>query len=131
MVTKRLHILQTHNTPEFIFSPEGTIKIKGRALMVNNSEVPKQIKNWIDAYLSNPAETTEVIFAFEFLNSLSSTIIISILRKISESILLPKKLAVRWYYEEEDDDMLELGKYISEICDISIELSLIKDIKSL
>ena len=131
MVTSGLHILQTHNTPEVILSPEGIIKIKGRALMVNNTEVPKQIKNWIDAYLSNPAETTDVIIAFEYLNSFSATIIVSILRKISESILLPKKLAIRWYYEEDDEDMLELGKYISEICDIPIEFSMTNDITSL
>jgi hypothetical protein len=131
MASPSLHILQTHNTPEVILSPDGTIKIKGRALAVNNSEVPGQIKNWIDAYLSNPAEKTDVIIALEYLNSFSATVLVSILRKISKSVLLPKKLAVRWYYEKDDEDMLELGKYISEICNIQIEFVVTNDIRGL
>jgi len=131
MVTDSLHILNTHNTPEVILSPDGTIKIKGRALAVNNSEVPKRIKNWIDAYRSNPAETTDITIALEYLNSFSATVLVSILRKISESVRLPKKLAVHWYYEKDDEDMLEMGKYISEVCDIPTEFVVTNDITSL
>lgn len=131
MSSPSLHILQTHNTPEVILSPDGTIKIKGRALAVNNSEVPKRIKNWIDAYLSNPAETTDVFIALEYLNSFSATVLVSILRKISKSVLLPKKLAIHWYYEKDDEDMLEMGKYISEVCDIPTEFIITNDITGL
>jgi hypothetical protein len=130
-VTGELHILQTHNTPEVILSPEGIIKIKGRALMVNNTEISEQMMNGFEAYLSNPPETTDVIIALEYLNSFSATILVSILEKISQAILLPKKLAIRWYYEKDDEDMLELGKYISEICDIPIEFAMTNDITGL
>ena len=116
-----LHILPTDNTPEVILNPEGIIKIKGRALVVNNTEVPEQIMNWIDEYLSIPAETTNIIIAFEYLNSFNTTILVSILRKLSQAILQPKKLVIQWYYEEEDEDILERGEYISETYNIPIE----------
>ena len=120
MVTDELHILPTDNTPEFIFSPEGIIKIKGRGLYGSQTEVPEQITNWIDAYLRNPAETTDVIIAFEYLNSFSTTILASILKKLTQITSQTKKLVIRWHYEEGDEDILERGEYISSTFDIPI-----------
>ena len=131
MTIDGLHILPTHNTPEFIISPDGIIKIKGRALFVDNTEIPEQIMNGFEAYFSNPAETTYVIIAIEYINSYSTTILVSILSKLSQVILQLKKLVIHWYYEEDDEDMLELGKYISQICNIPIEFVMINDITDL
>ena len=87
MTLGELHILPTENTPEFLFRPDGMIRIKGRGLFQNKTEVIEQIMNWIDEYLRNPAEITYVIIAFEYLNSFSTTILVSILRKLSQVIL--------------------------------------------
>lgn len=131
MGTVEFHVLPTHNTPEVILSLEGFIKIKGRALMVNNTEIPEQMTNGFETYLSNPPETTDVIIALEYLNSFSTTILVSFLRKILQTIILPKKLTIKWYYEEDDEDMLELGKYLSEICEIPIKIVMTNDITSI
>ncbi len=131
MEKDEIHILQTHNTPEVIFNPEGIIKIKGRSLIVDSTEIPGQIMDEFEAYTGNPPETTLVIFALEYLNSFSTTMIVSILNKLSKAILKPKKLAVRWYYEESDEDMFELGNYISEISDIPFEFVMVYDFTGL
>ena len=131
MLTGELHILQTRNTPEVVISPEGIIKIKGRALMLNNTEIPELMLNGFEEYLSDPPETTDVIIALEYLNSFSVTIIVSILEKIAHCILLPKKIVIRWYYEKDDENMLELGRYISEICDIPIKFVINNDVNTL
>ena len=115
-----LHILPTDNTPEFLFSPDGMIKIRGRGLFQNKTETIEQIMNWIDEYLSNPAEITYVIIAFEHLNSFSTTILVSMLRKFSQVLIQSGKLVVQWYYEEDDEDMLERGEYISSTFNIPI-----------
>jgi hypothetical protein len=39
MTLGELHILPTENTPEFHFSPDGMIRIKGRGLFQNRIEV--------------------------------------------------------------------------------------------
>jgi SiaC family regulatory phosphoprotein len=125
-----LHIFPTCNIPEFLFNPEGIIKIKGRGLFGNNTEVTGQILNWSDEYLRNPAEITYVILAFEYLNSSSTIIIVSILRKLSQAIRQPKKLVIQWYYEEDDDDILERGECISSTLDIPIEFIVTNNIAS-
>jgi len=128
MLISYSHILPTDKTPEVILDPRGIIKIKGRALIVNKTTVPEQIMDWIDAYLRNPAESTEVIIALEYLNSFSTKILVSTLREISQVILQKKKLVINWYYEDDDDDILDRGKYISSTYDIPIKFIMTDDI---
>jgi Domain of unknown function (DUF1987). len=131
MMTGEIHILPTANTPEFHFSPDGIIKIRGRGLIGNKSEVTEQIGIWIDEYVTKPAETTYVIIAFEYLNSFCTTILVSILRKFSQVILQSGKLVIQWYYEEDDEDILERGEYISSTFDIPIMFILTNHIADL
>ena len=90
MGIEKVQILPTDNSPEVILNPEGIIKIKGRGMVVNKTSVPEQINNWLDAYLLNPAETTDIIVTFEYLNNYSTTILASVLMKISQVIRLSK-----------------------------------------
>jgi len=129
MIKERLHIKPTDTTPEVILDPEGFINIQGRGMVLNETRVPEQILNWLDNYLLNPAETTDVIIEFEYLNSFSTTILASTLRKISQVVLLHKKLVVHWYYEEDDEDILERGEYISETLNMPIEFIMRNRIK--
>ena len=126
-----IHILPTTNSPEFLFRPDGMIKIIGRGLYVNKTEATEQIMNWIDEYISNPAEITYVIIAFEYLNSFSTMIIVSMLRKLSQVILNSGNLVIQWYYEEDDEDILERGEYISLTLDIPITFILTNQISDL
>jgi hypothetical protein len=130
MKIEGVHILPTDYSPEVILNPDGIIKIKGRGMVVNKTSIPEQINDWLDAYLLSPAETTDVIIAFEYLNSFSTTILVSILTKISLVTLYKKKLVIHWYYEEDDDDILERGEHIAESLNIPIEFIIIDDITS-
>jgi len=121
MITDEVHILPTKKTPEVILNPEGFIKIKGRAIDESRAGVPEQIVKWIDAYLLDPAESTEVIIALEFLNSFNTIILTANLKKISLVIQQGKKLVVRWYYDEDDLDLFERGEYIAATLNIPIE----------
>jgi hypothetical protein len=131
MGTGIIHILPTGNTPEFLLKPEGIIKIKGRGLFGDNSEVTEQVMYWIDGYLVNPAEITYIIVALEYLNSFSTSIIVSIFKKLSQVILKSQKLVIQWYYEEDDEDILERGEYIAETFNLPIKFILSNNIAAL
>ena len=120
-IENEVHILSTNQTPEFIFNYDGIIKIQGRGLYCDKPDISDQIISWIEGYLNNPAKITHVTIAFEYLNSISTSVVVSILRRLSESIHQSKKLVVQWYYEVEDENILDRGKYISSYCDIPIE----------
>lgn len=130
-IDNEIHISRTNQTPEFIFNSEGIIKIRGRGLYCDKPELSDQIIIWIEGYLNNPAKITYVTIAFEYLNSLSTSILVSILRKLSQIILKSKKLVVQWYYEVDDENILDRGKYISSCCDIPIEFILTNNVTRL
>ncbi|MCX6255744.1 MAG: SiaC family regulatory phosphoprotein [Bacteroidia bacterium] len=125
-----VHILPTNKTPEVLLNPEGIIKIKGRAMDESRAKFSDQIMIWIDAYLLNPAESTEVMIALEYLNSFNSIILASVLKKLSQVNQQSKKLVIKWYIEEDDDDLLERGNYISSTFNIPIEFIMTDHIKS-
>jgi len=125
-----VHILPSNKTPEVFLNPEGSVKIIGRAIDETRTKFSEQILIWIDDYLLKPAATTEVVIALEYMNSFNSIIMASILRKLYELNQQSKKINIKWYVEEDDDDLLERGQYISSTFNIPIEFILTDQIKS-
>ncbi len=121
----KVHIPPTNKTPEFHLNPEGIIIVKGRGMVSNNSEVPEQMLNWIDEYIMHPAEKTFVTIEFEYLNSFSTGILVSILKKFLEVNKQSKKLVILWYYDSDDDDIFERGEYIASVINFPIEFIMI------
>jgi hypothetical protein len=130
MINDIVHILPTKKTPDILLDPEGTIKIKGRAIDENKTKIPEQITNWIENYLLNPAESTKVIIALEYLNSFNTIILTSALKRLSLVKQQSKKLVIQWYIEDDDDELLERSEYISSSLNIPIEFIMTNDIKS-
>jgi hypothetical protein len=128
MKAQEIHILPTKTTPEILLTSRGMIKIKGRSIDESRAKAPEQVINWIDDYLANPAESTEVNIALEFLNSFNTIILTSILKKISQVNQKGKRLVIKWYYEEDDDDLYERGEYISSVIDFPFEFIVAKKI---
>ena len=85
-----LKISATKNTPEVVLNPDGMFKIIGRSMNANVGEFSKQIDDWIDSYVHNPADLTCVDFYLEYLNTTNFKFYISLLSKI-ESIKLKDK----------------------------------------
>jgi hypothetical protein len=121
VIMKEVHILPSEKTPEIYLNPEGTIRIEGRGLSVNRTHITDQILEWIDLYLENPADVTYVSITFEYLNSHSTSTLFTMLKKITQVLLQSKKLVVKWFYEEDDEDILERGEYIASTLNIPIE----------
>lgn len=46
-------------------------------------------------------------------------------------MLQMKKFVIQWYYEEDDDDILERGEYISSSFNIPIEFIPVNDISAI
>lgn len=113
MALGEVHILPTCSTPEFHLSCNGILKLSGRGLYKTKEEVNEKVTTWINDYLRQPADITFVELSFEYLNSYSTIVLVSILKKLAEVILDSKRLIIKWYYEEDDEDMFERGEYIS------------------
>ncbi len=118
-------IASTHSTPEVVLDPYGIIIIRGRSMDKNAAEFYKQIENWIDEYLCNPADLTRVDIYLEYFNGANSILFNSLLRKLSNVRLKNKKLVINWHYEEDDEDILAQGESISAVLDVPVNLIMI------
>ena len=125
MLLTRENIAPTKNTPEVVLNPDGFIKIIGRSMNANVIEFSKQIEDWIDSYICNPADLTCVDFYMEYLNTNSLIFYISLLKKIETVRLKNKKFMVNWYYDEGDEDILEKGEYISSVVEVPFNFIMI------
>jgi len=96
-------------------------------MIENVTEFSKQIEDWIDKYICNPADITCVDFHLEYLPTFTTRFYISLLSKIAAVKLKNKKIIINWYYDEGDEDILEKGEYISSILDIPFNFIEISD----
>lgn len=126
-----VHILPTNKTPEVHLNPKGSIKITGRAIDESRNKFSDDIISWLDEYMVNPANLTEVVIALEYLNSYNSIIMANILRQVAQVTAKAKKLNIKWYIDEDDDDLLERGRYISQTFNIPIDFIMTEDIKTM
>ncbi len=111
-------ISSTKDTPEIILNPDGNIKITGRSLKAEPFELSTVVSEWIETYLSDPAEETRVEISLEYINTLNVRTYISLLKKMERAKVNGSRCVVYWYYEEGDDDILEKGEYVSLFVDV-------------
>ena len=110
----------TAKTPTVDFKSAGELLIKGRSIPENSIEFYKPLIEWISNYSENPKENTLVNIQLEYFNTSSSKCILDVFRKL-ESIS-DSSVSVKWYYEEDDEDMLEAGEDYEAIIDLSFEM---------
>ncbi len=110
----------TAKTPTVEFKVAGELLIKGRSIPENSIEFYKPLIDWIAAYSDNPKANTLVNIQLEYFNTSSSKCILDVFKKL-ESIS-DSSVSVKWYYEEDDEDMLEAGEDYEAIIDLSFEM---------
>ena len=110
----------TAKTPTVDFKSAGELLIKGRSIPENSIDFYKPLIEWISNYSENPKENTLVNIQLEYFNTSSSKCILDVFKKL-ESIS-DSSVSVKWYYEEDDEDMLEAGEDYEAIIDLSFEM---------
>ena len=116
----------TKNTPEVILDPKGSIKLTGRLIPENAEDFFKPIEEWINEYFKNPADITTVEIRLEYINSTGTVYLLNLIHKITYIHLQKntKKFKINWHYNDEDEDMLEKGRFFS--LDLGLPFNYIK-----
>ncbi len=118
----------TAKTPTIKFDAEsGIMEIKGRSIPENSIEFYKPLVDWLDEYAKSPKEITQVNVQLEYFNTSSSKCILDVFKKL-ESIQKGKpEVVINWYYEEDDEDMLEAGEDYESIIRVPFKMIEIVD----
>jgi len=57
-----------------------------------------------------------------YFNTASSKLIMDILLKLEEMVEDGANIKVEWYYQEDDEDMMEAGEEFSDIVEVDFDL---------
>lgn len=119
----------TPKTPDVNFSAEeGRLEIKGRSIPENSIEFYSDLLAWIDEYATNPKTTTVMDMKLEYFNTSSSKCILDVFKKLEVIKKNGQEVVINWYYEEEDEDMLEAGEDYDAIIDIPFTMKVLEEV---
>lgn len=111
------------DTPKIVFDPSNDIfEISGRSLPEDAAMFYEPIIEWLQNYAKEPNELTEMHVKLNYFNTASSKLILDILMILEEMVEDDKKCIVKWFYDEEDEDMEEAGEEYSELIEVPFEL---------
>lgn len=115
----------TVKTPSIILEADkGKLEFSGRSIPENSIEFYKPITEWVDRYLENIPMRTIIIIKLEYFNTSSSKSLFTIFKKFEKIFKSGNQVLVRWFYEQEDEDMKESGEDFRDILKIPFELIL-------
>jgi len=118
-----LVIEKTVKTPYVNFDAEsGIFKIIGRSIPENPEEFYNKLFNWTHEYFKNPQNETLINVQLEYINSGSSKFILDFFQLFQDYKTKGHNCKISWYYEEDDEAVLELGKHYQAIIEVPFKL---------
>ena len=113
----------TSKTPYVRFDGDkGLVEIKGRSIPENSVEFYKPLVDWLESYKDTPLQKTVVEVKLEYFNTSSSKCILDVFKKLEAIHKNKYDVQINWYYEEDDEDMLEAGEDYESIIRVPFKM---------
>ena len=107
-----LRIEKEKLTPFIELDPaQGILTIEGRSIPENPESFYNVVYSSMLAYYRSPQKLTTLNFQFEYINSGSSKFILRFFQLIKKEYDAGNDCIVNWYYEEDDENILDLGEH--------------------
>ena len=120
----------TANSPRIVLDPEKrTFEFSGESRPENVRKFYLPVLEWLEAYTGSLEALQDdqrkfdlqCQFNFEYFNSTSAKYILDIFKSLNSINALGVGLDIQWLYEEDDEDMLEVGQEMSRMSKLSFE----------
>jgi hypothetical protein len=118
-----IRIEKTNNTPSIYIDEANTLcRIEGSSYPEDAYEVYQHVLDWLSRIGNNIHSELVVEFDYDFLNSISHKKVWQILHELKQFYKNGKQVKVVWFYDENDDDIMEAGEDLAELMNIPFEL---------
>jgi hypothetical protein len=118
-----IRIEKTNNTPSIYIDEANMLcRIEGSSFPEDAYEVYQHVLDWLSRVGENIDSELVVEFDYDFLNSISHKKVWQILHELKQLYKIGKQVKVLWYYDENDEDIMEAGEDLAELMNIPFEL---------
>ncbi|MFT5819481.1 MAG: hypothetical protein ACI8ZM_000705 [Crocinitomix sp.] len=126
---ENLNLEGSAKTPTVNFNAaDGTLELKGRSIPENSIEFYKPLNDWIDIYAGGPRPVTVVDVKLEYFNTSSSKCILDLFKQLESLNKQETEVKIKWYFEEDDEDMAEAGEDYEAIIDLPFQMIEVEEI---
>ncbi len=123
-----LYVKKTKKTPLISLDlNENIFQIKGPSFSEDILTIYDPVIKWMEESLPNLKKVLTAEFYFTVLNSASHKKIFQILIILNGYMDRGKKIKVKWYYDEDDEDIMEMGEDLTELINLPFELIPVKN----
>ena len=118
----------TKQTPEIDFDAiSGVLKLSGRSIPENTFEFFNAVLIWLDEFSVQAPDKVIAKINLEYFNTSSSKYILEILKRLKSVLKDDKDVLVEWYYEEDDEEMMETGEDYEDVSGLPFEIISIEE----
>ncbi|NJM15344.1 MAG: DUF1987 domain-containing protein [Bacteroidales bacterium] len=119
----KLYYQETENSPMILFDKDANVfNVNGVSVMEDSRVFYQPVFQWIEEYIEQPNPETVINFKIEYCNTSSSKQLYELLMKFKRLLDRNHKLVVNWHYEVTDDDLRDLGRFLTNLTGINLQL---------
>jgi hypothetical protein len=108
-------------------SVSGYMHLTGTSIPENSEEVYRPVLNWLKSYATKPAGKSNLDVRLDYFNTSSSKFLMEILRLLKQIKDAGHEVTIRWFYYEDDLDMLEAGQDFMDIVGMDMEMVILEE----
>lgn len=124
---ENLQLTATPKTPSVKFSvADGNLEIKGRSIPENSLDFYKPLIDWVDSYKEKSGAEVNLHVQLEYFNTSSSKCLLDLFKRLEG---YKNKVTIHWYYEQDDEDMLEAGEDYEAIISLPFKMIEVEEMK--
>ncbi len=100
----------------------GLIELEGISYPEDAAEFFNPIFEWLESYIEQVNGNIDMNLKINYLNTSSTKCLFDIIDRMEEYYKDDNKAQVNWYYEEDDEDIKEIGLEFQEDMDLPFEV---------
>ena len=100
----------------------GICELAGESYLEDTIEFYSPIFNWLKQYTVEIDKPITFNFRLRYFNTSSSKCILDVFKKLETIYKDENDVVINWYYEEDDEDMLEAGEDYQSILKIPFKM---------
>jgi hypothetical protein len=99
------------NIPTIRFNKSGILSIEGRSIPEHPLKFYQPLTDWLVSFLATSPEKVLLKVHLDYLNTHSTECMLVLFKKLDEYFITTKKdIAIVWIFDEDDEDMEDLGE---------------------